>query len=263
VRFIDLNSGSATDTNVDGTNNIAMALVPPAGGATLNGTNPQNVAAGLATFTDLSVDLDGTYQLQATANMLGLTANTVDSANFTIPCSAAPAPSSSGGAAPIITATDPAISKLGAPQYVTIGETVIWTIVVSNPGPVPTGAVFVNDPIPDMLDIVNATTTRGTTAITGQVVTVDIGILAPGESATITIETIGNHLAQPGELCNTATAGNVSATACVTLFPDNLPATGGHPLHWKWWIVAAIVLPTIGGTWLLRRSSRRLNGNYS
>jgi uncharacterized repeat protein (TIGR01451 family) len=266
VRFVDPNSGSVTDTNVNGTNNITMSLVPPAGGATLNGTNPQPFVAGLSTFTDLSVDLDGTYQLRATANMLGLAANTLDSGPFNIPCAPAPAsaPSSSGGPAPIIAVSDPAISKLGAPDNAAIGETVVWTIIVSNPGAVPTGAVFVSDPIPDTLDIVNVTTTRGTTSTAGQVVTVDVGILAPGESVTITIETVGNLLAQPGEVCNTAAAGNVTAVDCVTLFPDTLPATGGQPIRtvsWIWWVMVGLVVTAFSSGWLLSRKGEPGGGN--
>jgi uncharacterized repeat protein (TIGR01451 family) len=146
------------------------------------------------------------------------------------------------------------------PLATTFGEPVTWTIQVWNPGSSPTAPVVFSDTIPPMFAILNVTTTRGAEAVSGNTVAVDIGVLAPGERVTILIETVGNDQAAPGAVCNTATAGPVTATACIDLFPEELPATGGEPvavgarhaLPLRWGIVGAILALGVGG-WIARR----------
>lgn len=57
---------ASTDTAFTG--NVTVSLVDAGGvGATLSGTLTQAAVAGVATFDDLEVDLNGTFQLRATA----------------------------------------------------------------------------------------------------------------------------------------------------------------------------------------------------
>jgi uncharacterized repeat protein (TIGR01451 family) len=135
-----------------------------------------------------------------------------------------------------LTGSDPALVKTGSPANAVIGETVTWVIRVSNPSSAPIGPLTITDNVPPNFDILSASSTVGTPTISGQNVTVDIGTLQPGDSVTLTIETAANDQALPGEVCNTATAGTLSDTACITLFPEFLPLTGGgpppHPMTW-------------------------------
>jgi uncharacterized repeat protein (TIGR01451 family) len=153
--------------------------------------------------------------------------------DFTCPA-VGPAPGGGGGggaaAAPVVQVSDPAISKAGDPLAAAVGERVTWTIQVWNPGSTPTAPVVFSDTIPPMFDILTVTASRGAVSVSGNTVTVDIGVLQPGEHVTIVIETVGNDQATPGAVCNTATAGPVTATACIDLFPEELPATGGEPV---------------------------------
>jgi uncharacterized repeat protein (TIGR01451 family) len=114
----------------------------------------------------------------------------------------APPPSGGGGggaaAAPVVQVSDPAISKAGDPLAAAVGERVTWTIQVWNPGSTPTAPVVFSDTIPPMFDILTVTASRGAVSVSGNTVTVDIGVLQPGERVTILIETVGNDQAAPG-----------------------------------------------------------------
>ncbi len=185
------------------------------------------------------------------------TANNTASANFTAGQRQQPGQSTGTGAGgPSV--FDPAVTKRGTPTAVAIGETVVWTIEVSNPSGSPINFVLVNDPIPAQFDIVGVTTTQGTPSVNGQVVTVDIGTLAPGQIVTIQIETVGNQNALPGQVCNTARAGAASSSpACITLFPSALPPTGGRPVRTLTPLIALAAILGLsglaGGACLLKR----------
>lgn len=162
---------------------------------------------------------------------------------------------SGGGpsANPIITLTDPALAKLGDPANALLGEIVTWRLTISNPGSVATDPTTVNEPIPSPFDIIGVTTTGGTVSTNGNTVTVSVPALQPGASIVVTITTVSNSTAVPGRICNTATMGSISAQGCVTLFPRDLPATGGRPVPtvpvWGWMIAAAASGLAIFGGW--------------
>ena len=88
-----------------------------------------------------------------------------------------------GGAA---RAADVSITKTGSPETVLTGETVRFTLVVRNAGASIATAVTVNDPLPPQsyADVIATATTGTCTAA----VVCSLGDLAPGESATITID---------------------------------------------------------------------------
>ena len=154
-----------------------------------------------------------------------------------------------GAAAPVINVFDPAISKVGFLQPGEVGvtgETLDWSITVTNQGDAAGENVVITDTLIDALAPENVTTTKGTTNISGQTVTVNIGTLNPGETVNITITTtvlegvqVDNTacLTANGvdQLCTQAGAGVVSA----------LPATGETP-WWRSWVVAALSLLGIG-----------------
>lgn len=87
------------------------------------------------------------------------------------------------------------------------GDTVIYTIIVTNNGAGPFDSVTLQDVniIPNSV-ITNVTTTQGTIATIGQTVNVTITDFAPSETATITITIQTTNLTPPGDYINTATA---------------------------------------------------------
>lgn|GEM_PF-3687142 len=132
---------------------------------------------------------------------------------------------------PGIEVHDPAISKSGSPTVATLGETVTWTITVSNPSAEAIENVIIIDPLPEMFDITGVENPLGIYRIEGRTVTFELGTLASGQEVVLTIETVANAAARAGETCNSAHAAGspVMHAGCVMLMPDALPVTGGGP----------------------------------
>lgn len=145
------------------------------------------------------------------------------------PCSTAnppPPPSSTPEADLSVTLTD-------APDPVTVGATLTYTLTVINNGPDTATAASVSDTLPAGVAFSSASATQGSCTGTANV-SCDLGDLAPGASATVTIK------AKPGSagtLTNTASAGSSvndpnladnSATATTTVNPASTPAPGNY-----------------------------------
>lgn len=157
----------------------------------------------------------------------------------------------------------PVLRKIVSPENAAVGDTVLWTVLVSNPENVPTGNVTVTDTIPAMFGVVRVTSSRGTVTVTGNSFSVNIGVMQPGEEVTISVESVANVLAVPPQTCNTAFVGSVASNeVCVNIFPAELAAFGGDsPLTTAlraWWVWSLVgVALTLGGWLLLRRVGRQ------
>ena len=81
------------------------------------------------------------------------------------------------------------VSKVDDPDPVMVGETLTYTVVVTNHGPSTTTAEL-TDTLPASVTFVSATTTAGSCGESGGTVTCSLGILSSGASATSTIEVI-------------------------------------------------------------------------
>jgi uncharacterized repeat protein (TIGR01451 family) len=125
---------------------------------------------------------------------------------------------------------DPVINMSSSPVSAGVGDMVTFTIAVSNPHPQPIDNIVVTNPVSPDFDVLNVATTMGTSAVFGQIVTANLGVLQPGEQAIITIDTRSNAMAQPGSICNTASAGAVYVEGCVTLVPSR-SQTAGRPVQ--------------------------------
>jgi uncharacterized repeat protein (TIGR01451 family) len=119
-------------------------------------------------------------------------------------------------------AIDLAITKSGAPSRATLGNRVTWTETVTNNGPDSATGVKIADPLPAGMSFVSVTSSQGT-CTGGAVVSCDLGTLAKGASATITLVTtatatgtIPNTATVVGNEAETNTANN-SATASVVV----------------------------------------------
>jgi uncharacterized repeat protein (TIGR01451 family) len=102
------------------------------------------------------------------------------------------------------TATDPYIVKKVDATFASPGQLVKFTITVTNPANVPADKVVVTDNVPTVLKVQGATTSQGTVTIKGQVVTVEVGTVTPGQTVEIKVTT----KALPGitgQVVNTAT----------------------------------------------------------
>jgi uncharacterized repeat protein (TIGR01451 family) len=120
---------------------------------------------------------------------------------------------------------DLAITKVDSVDPVTAGGALAYTIVVTNNGPSTATNVVVTDTLPSTLTPGTSSSTVGTVTTAGNTVTANVGTLASGASATITINTTVATTAT-GSITNTA---SVTATETDTN-PANNSATQGTQL---------------------------------
>lgn len=153
-----------------------------------------------------------------------------------------------------------------------VGDMIIWTFTVTNHGNTPTGPLTFSADLPDELADITVTTAHGTVVSAAPpTAIVDLESIPAGGSAVVTISgTLGESEARRGirarvlpgranqevgeSVCVLGMVADLSANACVTLFPDTLPDTGGEPvgsLRWLYVVVAAIV--TVAAGWFVRR----------
>ena len=137
---------------------------------------------------------------------------------------------------------DPAVTKSGSPEQAAVGDTVTFTIVVSNNGNTNADNVVLTDPKPSFLDIVSVVVSPDTgqpITIIGNTLTIDFGTVAPTDVFVITVITQVNSLGQPPGGMNTASISadfdddpdNNQSSADIEILaePILLPSTGFAP----------------------------------
>lgn len=146
---------------------------------------------------------------------------------------------------------DPFITKTVSPPFALPGQSVTFTVTVTNPSTVAATNVVVNDPIPNELEILSASATGGSTNVSGQNVTLTIPTLSPGATVTLTIQTrVRPGVATPFSITNVASLNNGKTASATLLSVASLPATGETP-WWRDWLMALAAL-AIGGGLLYR-----------
>ncbi len=96
---------------------------------------------------------------------------------------------------------DLSVSKTDEDDPVDLDDDIVYQIVVENDGPGDATDVEVTDDVPALTSFVSATATQGDCSETGGTVTCDLGDLASGASATITLTVLAD---EAGEVTNTA-----------------------------------------------------------
>ena len=136
---------------------------------------------------------------------------------------------------PLTPTVDLSVTKTASASAPQIGDSLTYTIVVSNAGPSTATSVTATDTLPAGLTFVSGTSpSGGTVTANGQVVTVPVGSIAAGGTSTFTIlTTVG--AAASGTLTNTvavatplteSTTANNSASAAVTVDAATAQITG-------------------------------------
>jgi len=259
------------------------------GDTTLNLAGGQ-LAAGASCSFDVQAPIPagfapGNY-LNTTSAVTGViggvpvTGNTAsDTLTVVVPPTPATPPLDTGG--PRIVLTGVASPSVAAP-----GDRVVWTWTISNVGTVGSGPLTFTAQVPDVLTLDGVTASAGAAVFSGQGVTAEIGSLGPGQSATVTINTTltGGQARWPltiharllgtsrkagakaravqsagDQVCMTGYVADVSATACLTVFPFELPETGGRPVGAAVgrWVGLGVLILGGAGAWLARRQAAR------
>jgi uncharacterized repeat protein (TIGR01451 family) len=97
---------------------------------------------------------------------------------------------------------DLAVTKAGAPNPVTVGKNVRWTMVVTNNGPNDATGVTLADPVPPGTTFVSVATSQGTCTGSQSIVNCNLGTIPVGSSVTISMVTTA---AATGALTNVVT----------------------------------------------------------
>ncbi len=97
------------------------------------------------------------------------------------------------------------VSKTDSTDPVIAGNSLTYTIIVTNDGPSTATNVTLSDSLPSGVSFTSATASQGTAGESGGTVTGQLGSLAPGASATLTI-VVGVDPGTRGTLNNTVTA---------------------------------------------------------
>jgi uncharacterized repeat protein (TIGR01451 family) len=118
--------------------------------------------------------------------------------------------SSSGAQAQAVDPADLSITKSDSPDPVTAGGQLTYTIQVTNGGPDTAVNVVVTDELPSDINFDSATSTVGSCGNQGGKVTCNLGDLANGATATVTIKaTVKNNA--PPQVSNTASVSSDTA----------------------------------------------------
>lgn len=138
------------------------------------------------------------------------------------------------------TSADVQVTKAAAAATVNVGDTVTYSITVTNAGPDAATEAKAIDRLPASLSLISATSSKGETTTADRVVTVSLGTLAAAESAVITIQA---KTLEAGQVRNVVFAHaresdsnlcNNVADAVVTVNGTEPPSSHGPDLTGAW-----------------------------
>ncbi|HEX4265910.1 MAG TPA: DUF11 domain-containing protein [Verrucomicrobiae bacterium] len=182
-----------TGTSFTNATAVLFNGLPAAGFTVINNTTLSAVVPGLATTGPITVAAPGGTNTSAQ--------------NFTID------------------STDLGISITGVPNPVFLGSNLVYSIVVTNIGPVPALNVRITNTLPITVTLKSATTSQGTLTTNGNPISAALGSLNNGSSATVTLTVTPTAV---GQLTNQAfvvtdshdpNPANDSAAIVTTVWP--------------------------------------------
>ncbi|MBZ0295578.1 MAG: DUF11 domain-containing protein [Anaerolineae bacterium] len=154
-----------------------------------------------------------------------------------------------------IQATDPIISKSANPPFAQPGETVVWTITISNPGQVAINNIQMTDTVPAELAINFVNTTAGSATVSGQTINFSLDVLGPGASVTITVNTrVRDGVNTPYFATNQACLSTGACAQATLSSVEALPSTGQSP--WSVWRLPLFTLLSGVAGWAIWRLLR-------
>jgi uncharacterized repeat protein (TIGR01451 family) len=226
------NTGTLAETNAHVTDVLGNATLVP-GSVTVNGTAaPDAVVTAGQSFGSIAVGATATIVYRATVNATAATGAAVTN-TATVggdqPCTGG----SCAGTSPANTVAPPMLvaTKLidgKASESVLAGQTVTYSIAVANTGAGPAIAATFTDDVPKGITVVNGSVlVNGSPAthatLVGQTLTVPLGTIAGGTTATVTFRAkIGTTA---GAMANVASVGATGITKPVASSTRRHPAS--------------------------------------
>jgi uncharacterized repeat protein (TIGR01451 family) len=204
------NAGPGTATSVAVTDPLPAGLTFVSASPS-QGTCAQAAGTVTCALGDLAPSGTATVTIVVTATAAGTITNTASVQSAVND----PDPTDNSASQPttVSASADLSITKSSSPDPVTVGQKVTYTLAVANAGPSAATGVQVTDTLPTGLTFVSASSTQGTCTQSGGVITCDIGGLASGGTATVTL------------VARATAAGVVTNTARVTATtPDPDPS---------------------------------------
>gem|GEM_PF-1771655 len=162
---------------------------------------------------------------------------------------------------PLNATVDPAIYKSVDSPIRHVGETVVFTVTVTNRGTANATDVVLSDVISTKLENVTLTTSKGTPSYdaTTRQWTVNVGVLAPNETVTVNIKGMTVRQTPPYQIVNTAVVAfkegaarqsNTVTVDVVYFFPGEIPEAST-------WLMLGTGLAGLAGYARLRMRTRR------
>jgi LPXTG-site transpeptidase (sortase) family protein len=191
-------------------------------GGTLTVTAPGSITLSSGSIASSS---NCVFSVTVTGATVGVKVNTSGTVSSTNGGTGNTATDTLTVSAPLI--TDPAVTKSVSPSTAAIGDTVTFTLFVSNGGPGDAQDVELVDTIPAFLEITLVATVPSpvSTLISGNTVTIDFGTVAPSDTYTVTITTVVRDSAIPQAGTNTADVSTSSPESDTDNNSDSVPIT--------------------------------------
>jgi LPXTG-site transpeptidase (sortase) family protein len=164
------------------------ATSAPAGGSTITYPSGGTIPAGGCTVV-----------VDVTSSTAGTHTNTIAAGDLQTDLGSNAGPASDDLTVTQATVVDPAVTKSGDPTTASVGDTVVFTLVVFNEGNTTATNVRIVDPVPSFLTVTNVVSSPAETANNTVGNTVDLlyATVAPTDVFTITITTVVNASATP------------------------------------------------------------------
>jgi uncharacterized repeat protein (TIGR01451 family) len=138
-----------------------------------------------------------------------------------------------GEQTPVTAAAELSISKADDPDPVTAGELLEYTLMVGNAGPSTADDVVITDELPDGLTFEGAIGDGACETLPNGTVRCELGDLAPGEDAEVTIlARVASDVACGSALSNTATVDSNTPDPGVS--PNTATAAPTSIASWSW-----------------------------
>ncbi len=141
-----------------------------------------SVAGGVASGASVAITLRGTVNLAAAGTPLSNSA-TVAGSQFD--------PDTANNLSAVTTtvnaAADLRVAKSVNTATANVGDTLTWTVIATNDGPSTAPGVIVTDDLPTGVTLLTRTSTQGTCTPSGAQVVCNLGALASGATATVTL----------------------------------------------------------------------------